>query len=116
MVMGRSFLPTSLNKNGGKMSKVSKWFSILIVKVKEKKALLRHKTIGKLEAWLFKKAYKKFDTAGEYIFKRCSNCNRVLVRRDWLKTGCCPKCGGTRRSPTNLSFFENLYFTIRIFI
>lgn len=100
----------------GIMSKIVKLFSILIEKVKAKKLALRQKTIGKLEFWLFKKAYKKFNSDGDYIFKRCLKCNRVLVRRDYLKEGCCPGCGGRRMSPTNLSFFENLYYTIRIFI
>lgn len=66
--------------------------------------------------WVFDRAYKKFETKGKYIFFRCLKCNKVLVHKDYIKTGRCPRCGGARISPTNLSFLENAWFFVRIFL
>ena len=72
--------------------------------------------MSKLGKWIFDRAYIKFQTKGQYIFFRCKGCHKVLVHRDYIKTGQCPKCGGRMLSPTNLSFLENAYFFIRIFL
>lgn len=43
----------------------------------------------------------------EVTFYRCTICHGVVNKWDVLKGGC-QKCGGSRISPTNLTFFEKV--------
>lgn len=43
----------------------------------------------------------------EVTFYRCTVCHGVVSKWDILKGGC-PKCGGTRIQPTNLTMIEKL--------
>lgn len=45
-------------------------------------------------------------------FYRCTICKSVVSKWDIIDGGC-PKCGGTRISPTNLSWFEKVKQVIK---
>jgi hypothetical protein len=45
-------------------------------------------------------------------FYRCALCHGVVSKWDIDKGGCA-KCGGTKISPTNLSFFEKVKQIVR---
>ena len=46
------------------------------------------------------------------MFYRCMLCAGVVSVWD-IRAGGCPKCGGTRIKPTNLSFFEKIRTIIK---
>ena len=39
-------------------------------------------------------------------FYRCTVCHGVVSKWDIVKSGSCPKCGGTRIQPSNLTLIE----------
>ena len=61
---------------------------------------------------------KKFGTFGEgkYIFARCHLCRKLLATKDFLGKSGCPKCGGKKFSPTNITFIEQMWMIIRLVI
>lgn len=63
-----------------------------------------------LDKW----ANKKFEGKNGLIFFRCCMCRKALVWTDMKKKGVCPRCGSRRYSPTNLTFWEEIKFFIRL--